>query len=158
MEEDVELVTAIKNHFGDNAYVEGKLNRTFLATQVFNQPYKLQQLNALVHPAVINAADKWFAAQQAVYVVKEAALIFESGSQLSLDKVIGVFAQEALRINRVMKRNLLTREAVLARMDKQIDESIKMKLCDFVVNNNNLELVIPQVLNIHQQLLHMSSS
>ena len=84
---------------------------------------------------------------------KEAALFFESGSAEGLDKMIGVTAPSALRIKRVMERDGITREAVIKRMDQQIDQALKMKLCDWVINNGEQELLIPQVLQIHNELM-----
>jgi dephospho-CoA kinase len=120
---------------------------------VFNNPAKLELLNSIVHPAIIAAADNWLQQQTTPYALKEAALIFESGAHEHLDKVIGVFAPKAIRINRVMKRDNATREEVMARLNKQLDETIKMKLCDYIITNNDQELLIPQVVALHQQLL-----
>ena len=91
--------------------------------------------------------------QKAPYAIKEAALIFESGSQAQLDKVIGVYAPAAIRINRVMQRDNATREEVISRMNKQINEEIKMRLCDYVVVNDEQELLIPQVVELHKKLM-----
>ena len=99
------------------------------------------------------AAEKWMQHQSAPYAIKEAALIFESGAQENLDNVIGVFAPKAIRIKRVMERDGINREEVLARMNKQINETIKMRLCSYVITNNEQELLIPQVLAVHQALL-----
>jgi len=99
----------------------------------------------------------WAAKQTAPYVIKEAALLFEAGSSLGLDLIVGVAAPNALRIKRVMHRESITREEVLARMDKQIDERIKMMLCDFVVINDEQQMVIPQVLQLHQQFLELAA-
>jgi len=143
------LITA----FGKEVYKEDKLNRSFLSALVFNNTAKLNLLNSMVHPAVLAAADKWFQQQTTAYALKEAALIFESGAHEHLDKVIGVFAPKAVRINRVIKRDHTTIEEVIARLQKQLDESIKMKLCDYVINNNEQELMVPQVVALHQQLL-----
>ena len=90
------------------------------------------------------------------YAIKEAALIFESGAQEQLDHVIGVTAPTPLRIQRTMQRDGITREEVIARMDKQMDETIKMKLCDFVIRNNEQEMLLPQVLDLHKKLLELS--
>ena len=91
--------------------------------------------------------------QTTPYAVKEAALIFESGSQQELDYVIGVFTPIPMRIQRVIKRDQLSREEIKARMDKQMDESIKMRLCDFVITNDEQQMVIPQVIQIHNTIL-----
>ena len=95
-------------------------------------------------------------AQTTPYAIKEAALIFESGAQEQLDYVIGVYAPAPLRIQRAMHRDNISRDEVLARMNKQIDETIKMRLCDFIIKNNEQELLIPQVIALHQQLLKLA--
>lgn len=153
MEKDDALASSIKEVFGAESYVEGKLNRAHIANIVFNNPYKLGQLNALVHPATIGEANKWMAKQATPYVIKEAALLFEAGSAANLHFIIGVYAPVHLRIKRVMERDHLTREQVLARMDKQISEEIKMKLCDFVIVNDEQQMLIPQVLALHEKFI-----
>ncbi|CAN5230536.1 dephospho-CoA kinase [soil metagenome] len=156
MNEDAGLISSIKKHFGDECYINGTLNREFLAKKVFNDNTQLQLLNSLVHPATIQYAEEWMKLQTTPYVIKEAALIFESGSQKNLDFVIGVKAPLELRIKRAMHRDGLTKEQILARMDKQLDEDAKMNLCDFVIVNDEHSLVIPQVLALHQKFLQKS--
>jgi dephospho-CoA kinase len=152
MENDIELAASIKDLFGNESYLNGKLNRSYVANLVFNDSYKLDQLNALVHPVTISASNTWAEQQKTPYVVKEAALLFESGSAAGLDYVIGVYAPQHIRIKRVMDRDKLTREQVLARMNCQVNEEIKMKLCDFVLVNDEQQLLIPQVLRLHEKL------
>lgn len=153
MNEDEDLKQKISKEFGETAYVNGPLNRSYLSSIVFNNPDKLAVLNAIVHPATIQDAEKWMQQQTTPYAIKEAAIIFESGSQEYLDKIIGVYAPTALRIHRTMRRDNITREEVLSRMNKQIDEEIKMRLCDYVITNDEQQLIIPQVLKIHQLLI-----
>jgi dephospho-CoA kinase len=153
MNENEKLREKIISAFGKEVYTAGKLNRSYLSVVVFNDAAKLNLLNSIVHPAIIAAADNWLQQQTTPYALKEAALIFESGAHEHLDKVIGVFAPKAIRINRVMKRDHATREEVMARLEKQLDESIKMKLCDYIITNNDQELLIPQVVSLHKQLL-----
>jgi dephospho-CoA kinase len=150
------LKAAIGNQFGAEAYKNGQLDRGFLANQVFSDPGRLEMLNALVHPATIRAAADWMAKQESPYTIKEAALIFESGSAAQLDYVIGVSAPAPLRITRAAERSKLPVEAVMHRMDRQLDEVIKMKLCDFVLKNDEQQLLIPQVIALHNQLLAMA--
>jgi dephospho-CoA kinase len=154
MHTDGELKASVQEHFGADIYKNGILDRAALGKIVFNDKQQLELLNSLVHPATIRHSDEWASRQTAPYVLKEAALLFESGSSQSLDKIIGVFAPQPLRLLRVMKRDNATREEVLARMNKQIDENIKMRLCDYVVHNDEQQLVIPQVLALHETLLH----
>ena len=158
MNENEELKTLIQNHFGKETYTDGKLNRKHLSSLVFNNPEKLNLLNSIVHPATIKDAAEWMQQQKASYAIKEAALIFESGSQEHLDKVIGVYAPAAIRINRVMQRDNTTRDEVISRMNKQIDEEMKMRLCDYVITNDEQELLIPQVLTLDAELRQIISA
>jgi len=153
MNENRELKERIKEHFGSSVYSDGQLDRKQLAAMVFSNPEKLDQLNALVHPATLADAQAWLQQQKAPYAIKEAALIFESGAQQFLDKVIGISAPAPLRIQRAMKRDHAPREAIIARIGKQLDEDIKMRLCDYVITNDEQQLVIPQVLAVHEELL-----
>lgn len=155
MEKDEQLAQSIQKLFGEETYTEKKLNRKHLANIAFNDPRKLEQLNALVHPAAILAANSWMDLQRASYVIKEAALLFEAGSAQSLDFVIGVYAPKSLRIKRVMERDSATHEQVLARVSRQMDEEEKMKLCDFVVVNDEQQLLTPQVVQLHEKFLSL---
>lgn len=153
METDKELVAAISNLFGNSIYIDGKLDRKKLASIVFEQPALLQQLNALVHPATIIYGNRWMQEQASSYVIKEAAIFFESGSYKEMDVMIGVFAPEQVRINRALQREGMTREKVLQRIASQMDDTEKMKRCDYVITNDGSRALIPQVLDIHRQLL-----
>lgn len=155
---DPDLKKAILTEFGEDAYADGQLNRKYIASVVFSSPEKLELLNSLVHPATLRDAERWLSSQTTTYAVKEAALIFESGSHRDLDLVIGVFAPPYLRIKRVMERDDISEEEVRKRMDNQIEDRIKMKLCDFIVHNDEKQLLIPQVLEIHQKILAISLS
>lgn len=158
MNDDNNLKQKIKDLFGPSVYKDNLLDKKYLSAIVFNNPQKLQLLNAVVHPATINDASVWLQQQTTPYAIKEAALIFESGAQKDLDYIIGVQAPTALRLQRTMQREGITREEVLARMDKQLDEIIKMRLCDFVIKNDEQELVIMQVLELHQNLLKQAEN
>ncbi|MFB6453635.1 dephospho-CoA kinase [Chitinophaga sp. Hz27] len=154
---DQELATQVKAHFGNEVYFpDGTLNRKYLANIVFNDKTKLDLLNSLVHPATIRDSDNWAAQQTGPYVLKEAALLFETESFHHLDKIIGVSAPQPLRVHRVMKRDNASRNDVLARIHKQIDETIKMRLSDYVIFNDEQHMVIPQVLELHQTLLKLA--
>ena len=151
-----ELMAGIKKHFGEDVYTNNQLNRSKLAAIVFNDAAKLELLNNLVHPLTIKDAEEWIAQQSVPYIIKEAALLFEAGSAGNLDYIIGVSAPKHLRIKRVMDRENVTSEEVLSRMQRQMDEETKMKLCDFIIKNDEQELVIPQVLALHEKFLEMS--
>jgi len=146
-------------NFGAEVYIKGdagkeQLNRAFLSKLVFSDPYQLELLNAIVHPITIQAALDWASTQNAPYVIKEAALFFESGSVAGVQKMIGVTAPKSLRIHRVMKRDNCTKEEVEKRMSFQIDESLKMKLCDWVILNDDQHLVLPQVVALHEKIIN----
>lgn len=150
-----ELAASIKSHFGEDVYEGDQLNRAKLAAIVFENEEKLQLLNSLVHPPTIKDAEEWMRKQTTPYVIKEAALLFESGSVSDLDYVIGVYAPKHLRLKRVMDRDHTTREDVLNRMRRQIDEDIKMRLSDFIIKNDEQTLVIPQVMQLHDTILQL---
>jgi dephospho-CoA kinase len=157
MNEDEKLKKVLRKEFGEETYIDGNLNRKYLSSVVFNNEEKLTLLNSIVHPLTLRDAGKWMRRQKTPYALKEAALIFESGAQKQLDCVIGVYAPVPLRIQRVMKRDHISRQEVKARMEKQIDEAVKMRLCDYVITNDEQELVIPQVIKIHETLLKLRS-
>lgn len=151
MVKDLQLIEEIKAHFGAESYLpDGSLNRKYIANIVFNDKSQLEKLNSIVHPATIRDSEAWARKQRSPYVIKEAALMFESESFHHVDKVIGVYAPESLRILRVMKRDGVSRNEVLARIHKQIDDRIKMKLSDHVIYNDEQQMVIPQVLALHK--------
>jgi dephospho-CoA kinase len=160
MNEDAGLREDIIQNFGAGAYTDGKLNRKYLAEMVFTDPEKLSLLNSLVHPVTIRQGERWMQelGDRFPYAIREAALIFETRTVGHLDFVIGVSAPEELRIRRTMLRDHVTREEVLRRMHNQIDEDIKMQLCDAVIVNDERSAVIPQVLDIHRQLLERAAA
>ena len=153
MNEDEELKNKVKKAFGEDTYINGELNRKFLSDKVFNDSQQISLLNSLVHPATIKDALEWMQIQTAPYVIKEAALIFESGSNKDLDYVIGVKAPVNLRIKRAMARDNISAEQVQARMNKQLDEEAKLYLCDYVIVNDEQQMLIPQVLALHEKFI-----
>ncbi len=157
MNESPEIRQRLLEVFGQEVYSGNELNRELLSAKVFNDPDQLKLLNSIVHPVVINDAEQWMHSQNSPYVLKEAAIFFESGSATGLDYMIGVYAPETLRIERVMQRDSISHNEILARMSRQIDEELKMKLCDFVILNDEQQMLIPQVLDLHRQLLEKVS-
>jgi len=158
LEEDGPLRDAITRAFGAQSYREGRIDRAWLAAHVFPDPERTRLLNSLVHPATLADAREWMQRQHAPYAVKEAALIFESGSEAGLDLVVGVRASEETRIRRVMRRDGSTREQALMRMRRQMDEDDKMSRCDRVLLNEDDSRLLPQVLALHEELLQMASA
>jgi dephospho-CoA kinase len=158
MNEDAELRQGIINHFGEHAYRGAELDRTFIASHVFRDKEKLKILNSLIHPVTIRDADNWMRKQTTPYAIKEAALIFEAGAEKKLDYVIGVSAPEELRISRSMKRDDINEDKVKDRMAGQLNEEEKMKRCNFLVYNDEIQPLIPQVLKLHEQLKSLASA
>lgn len=154
MESDAAIISSIKALLGEDVYQGGVLNREKIASIVFRAPKLLQDLNAIVHPAVIRYGQQWMESQKSDYVIKEAALFFESGSYKEMDIMIGVYAPRKTRILRVMERDQSTQEKILERMSQQMDEEEKMKLCDFVITNDDSHAILPQVLKVNEELLH----
>jgi dephospho-CoA kinase len=156
MTEDEGVRSAITNIFGEQAYTNNILDRKYLSSIVFSDPAKLKQLNALVHPATKKDGEAWMHQQTTSYAIHEAALIFEAKVSDRLDLVIGVSSPFELRIKRAMERDKVSREEVLNRMDQQLDEELKMSKCDFVLINDEQQLLIPQVLKLHEKLIGLS--
>jgi len=147
-----ELKEKIIQVFGNQAYDGGKLNRAYLAQQVFNSKEKLSVLNGLVHPAVANDFENWVEEQKGEkYVLKEAAILFESGAYQDVDITVLVIAPESMRLERVMARDGSTKEDVLKRMKNQWTQERKLKLADYIVTNDGTHLLIPQVLELHER-------
>ncbi len=154
MVHDSELKQGIQNLFGATAYnAEGQLNRRHIAQIVFNNPEQLQQLNALVHPAVARDAEAWNRALANVpYTLREAALIYEASIDKHLDKVIVVTAPLPLRIQRVVQRDRVAPAEVEARIAQQLPEEEKVRRADYVIVNDGAQSLITQVLKIHREL------
>lgn len=154
---DQALVKDIVSTFGTPAYFDnGSLNRKYIADIVFNDADQLTKLNSLVHPATFRAFDEWLKEVKDVpYVLKEAALLFESDSYKMCDYSILVQAPLETRIKRVMKRDNLTRIEVESRNSKQFPEEKKAQLADYIVINDDKQLVIPQVLELHRVFCSM---
>lgn len=154
MQNSVSLRKKIIALFGEEAYSNNGLNRTYIAKIVFNDRKKLEQLNALVHPEVENHFKKWLGLQNATYVVQENALIFENNKQGYFDSIIAVTAPFEKRIERVMKRDNVTKQQVLDRITNQIDDDHRVKHAAFVINNTDLSESKDQVSQIHRRLLN----
>lgn len=155
MVDDESLRKELISSFGSDLYfADGTLNRSWLSKRVFNDQRELDKLNAIVHPAVIRRGGQWAAEQSGPYSVKEAALLFESGSYKALDYVILVSSPLAMRVERVVERDQTTPEAVMARVDKQLAEEEKIKRADFVIYNDERHSLIAQVYAIHTHFIH----
>ena len=152
MVEDEKLMYAVQLAFGENIYVNNILQKEELAKIVFNNSEALEQLNALVHPVVKQKFEDWCKNQRAKLVIKEAAILFESDSHLGLDAVICVSASEKLRIARVQKRDGSSVEEIESRINKQMPQAEKEGLSDFVIVNNEKQLLLPQVVSIIKEM------
>ncbi|AWM33936.1 dephospho-CoA kinase [Hymenobacter nivis] len=157
MEHDALLREQLLSTFGPDTYTAaGQLNRPALARTVFADPTQLAQLNALVHPRVGEDFARWAAVQQATgapYILKEAALLFESGAYKTLGRIITVAAPLAVRKTRVLRRDPhRTAADVQAIIGKQLGEDERQQRADYVVHNDDVQLVLPQVLALDTQL------
>ncbi|WP_186756107.1 dephospho-CoA kinase [Echinicola salinicaeni] len=155
MANDQNLIVAITKAFGTGAYnTDRSLNKTFLAKEVFSDQEKTKTINKLVHPAVKIDFEDWASKQSSPYVLKEAALLFETGSYKDLDKVINVSSPIKVRILRVLTRDpQRSEEQINAIIDRQMPDEQKNKLADFTIKNTDSKMLIPQVLKIHQSLI-----
>jgi dephospho-CoA kinase len=152
MNNDQKLVKKITTLFGKQAYQGGALNRKYIAQQVFQNKALITQLNTITHPAVFRDFDLWVRKQQSPYVIKEAALLFESGSYLDLDAIITVDAPLDLRIDRTIKRDQVTEKDVMARIKNQMPDEVKRNAADYLIINDGATPLLPQILLLHQIL------
>lgn len=131
-----EVIQAIKNVFGDESYTSEGMNRPYIASKTFKDNELLQQLNAIVHPAVFKDFKDWIEQQNTDFVIKEAAILIESGSYKDCDLIISVIADQEIRITRTIERDGLTREQVEARMKNQLSDEERKEYSDYIIDNS----------------------
>ncbi len=149
---DAELRSQIQKLFGEQAYENEKLNSAFIASVVFNNAEKLNTLNALVHPKVREDFQHFIRTQKADFVIYEAAILFESGSNQFCDYIITVIADFDHKIERIMKRDGVSEAQIMERMQQQSNDDFKIKKSDFVIRNNHLDHTKQQILTIFEML------
>lgn len=148
MVEDINLVEAIRSLLGAEAYVNGVLNRTFIAQCIFGNSGLLKQMNSIVHPAVIADFKRWSLSQHLPVVAMETAILFESGFDRIVDSIINVSADEETRIQRAIQRDGAPRSVVENRIKNQMDEKQRVSLSHFVIDNNDNVALTPQIESI----------
>ena len=153
MQSDLQVQKDIISLFGKEAYENGNLNRAYIAEKVFGDKDLLEELNAVVHPAVGKNFEEWKKNQTTPYVVYEAAILFEKGGYKKCDKNLLITAPREMKIQRIISRDQATPAQIEARMDHQWPDEKKVKLADFVIQNEDLEQTRREVRNIHQIML-----
>lgn len=158
--ESEDVVKKVIDLFGQESYIEGNLNRSFLAEKVFSDSAELEKLNAVVHPAVAQDFARFLDENvDHPIVAKEAALLFETGSYQSLDKNIAVMAKKDIRVKRVLLRDVQrSSEQIEQIMAKQTSDGQRKKLADWLIDNNEEQLLIPQVMEVYHQLLKLTGN
>ena len=153
---DKQTREAIISLLGPKAYLpDGRLHSEYIASRVFPDPWLLNSLNAIIHPAIARDYHTWHVSQVDVpYTLKEAALLYDAGSYLTMDAIIVVAADEEVRIQRVMQRDRCSREDVQSRLNRQWSEDRRLQLADYVITNDGLQPLVPQVLRVHKEILH----
>ena len=139
--------------FGNDAYKDNQLNRPYLSSKIFNDKSMLSKMNAIVHPKVASHFKRWLKKQNADYVIKEAAIIFENNLESQYNYIITVVADEDLRVKRVMERDNTSKEKVKSIISNQLPDAEKIKKSDFVIVNNDLKEAKAQAFKIHKELL-----
>lgn len=146
------IITKLRNRFGENIFDDNKLNKTKLANIVFNNADELDWLNSQIHPLVAIDFEKWLKDKQhKAYVIQESAILFESGFSKKFDKIITVSANKEERIERVMKRDNISKQEIKARMQKQLSDKEREESSDFIINNNDSDSILDQILEIHNK-------
>ena len=150
---DPYLINLIKSSFGENIYDKGQLNSKKLSDIVFEDKEKLKLLNSIIHPAVAKDFKLFLNSNNEDYIVKEAAIIFETKSENNYDKIILIQSPLEIRIERVINRDNINREEVMKRINNQLDENLIIDKCDYVITNENMEDLEDKVLSIHLDLI-----
>jgi len=158
MEEDPSLRKEINAIAGRDLYVSGSLDRRELARIIFNSPEMLQRVNAAVHPAVLKLFDQWANSSEAPYVIMESAILFEARADAFVDRVLTLSVPVEERIARVMGRNDLSREQVIERIKNQLEDAEREEQSYYVINNSDNEMIIPEILKIHNDMLRFAGS
>ena len=153
MDIDTSIMLRINTIAGKNLYSSGNLDRSELAKLIFNNSRLLEKVNSLIHPVVFSRFREWVKRQDAPYVIMEAAILFESGADKIVDRIMTVVAPVEQRIERVIRRNMLTSDQVMERMRNQLDDEIRIQRSDYVVRNSENDMIIPVILKIHGELL-----
>jgi dephospho-CoA kinase len=154
MEHDDEIKSHLNSITGKDLYTNGSLDRMQLADIIFNDNAVLEKVNSLVHPTVFDHFRKWTGEQESLYVILEAAILFESGASGIVDRIATVVAPVDQRVERVIQRNKLSKEQVLERINNQMDDEARMKLSDYIIYNSENEMIIPAILKIHDDILN----
>jgi dephospho-CoA kinase len=158
MDNDESVKDIINSIAGRDLYQDGSLDRPGLASLIFNNRVLLEKVNSLVHPIVFDRFIKWESAQNAPYVIMEAAILFESGAVDLVDRIATVIAPAEERIERVIRRNNLTREQIIERIKSQIDDEARISRSDYLIHNSDKDMIIPAILHIHEDLLMLSNT
>lgn len=153
MNTNPEIINGINRIAGKDLYKSGSLDRMALAALIFSDEESLKKVNSLVHPLVFEGFRKWAAEQNAPYVIMEAAILFESGASELVDRIATVVAPVEERIQRVTRGNSLTREQVVERIKNQLDDETRMMKSDYVIHNSENDMIIPVILQIHEDIL-----
>jgi dephospho-CoA kinase len=155
MGNDKSIMRRVNSIAGRDLYPDGSLDRMQLAAIIFNDKMLLEKVNSLVHPVVFDHYMKWEKKQTTPYTIMEVAILFESGASLLVDRILTVVAPVEERINRIIERNQLSREQIQERIRNQWDDESRIKLSDYVIRNSDNEMIIPAVLEIHEELLNL---
>ncbi len=158
MNTDHEVIEMVKTIVGKDVYSSGSLDRAELAAIIFKNSKLLKEINRLVHPVVFESFNLWVESVSSEYVIMDAAILFESRATELVDKIISVVAPVEERIERVVSRSKLTRDQVLERINNQIDDEEKIRLSDYVIYNSEHEMIIPEILKIHEDILLTKST
>ena len=154
MNSDKGLIKKIKNSFGDCIYINSKLDRKKLSAIVFTDKQKLELLNSIVHPYVNRHFENYCKGLEDIYIIKEVAIIFETGTQNKFDKIILVRAPKEDRVKRIINRDKCNPQDAINRINNQIADDDKIDQCDFIIDNINLEEIPNKVLKIHNSILN----
>ncbi len=153
MDANTDLIENINSLTGMDLYTSGLLDRSKLASLIFNDRSLLEKINYLVHPLVFEQFKTWAAEQSAPYVIMEAAILVESGATKLVDRIVTVIAPVEERVERIIKRNKLSRDQIIERINNQMNDEARIKFSDYLVRNSENDMIIPEILKIHEDIM-----
>ncbi len=152
MSNNTVLIKKIKKIIGENAYLNGEINKPIIRLFLFKNEQNKEILNEIIHPFVFQEFEQWSKLKEEEIIFNESALLFETGSYKRFNKIILITAPEEVKVNRLIKRDQLTREEIVKRFQAQLDDTIKKQKADYIIDNNDKELLIPQINKILNEL------
>ena len=156
MSSNHDLKNQIIEVFGQNAYENNKLNRSYLSNAIFNDRNLLEKMNSIVHPYVAEEFNSWLKKQSSKYIIYESAIVFESNGENAFDKIICVVAPKEEVIRRIIDRNNFSRDKIISIINNQLPEEVKTENSDYIIENIDESILLERVMQVHNDISNLA--